>query len=134
MNTNVNTSTQPNNPVQQTMRAVVLEAVNRLVIRGVAVPEPAAGEVIVRLRAAALNHRDLWIKQGEYAGLKFPIIPGSDGAGIYSSGNYGGTATLRVVDSVLIKNSATAGLRRTSGSIIPCSALKMNHGTPDDSA
>src|SRR5438093_1720205 len=66
----------------RTMRAVVLEAVNSLAVREVPAPHPAAGEVIVRLRAAALNHRDVWIKQGKYAGLKFPIIPGSDGSGV----------------------------------------------------
>lgn len=44
-------------------------------------PAPAAGEVVVRIAAAALNHRDVWIKLGQYAGLKFPSIPGSDGAG-----------------------------------------------------
>ena len=33
------------------------------------------------IRAAALNHRDVWIKAGQYAGLKWPCIPGSDGAG-----------------------------------------------------
>ncbi len=44
-------------------------------------PTPGPGEVLVRLRAAALNHRDLYICQGQYAGLRFPIIPGSDGVG-----------------------------------------------------
>jgi NADPH:quinone reductase-like Zn-dependent oxidoreductase len=43
------------------------------------------GEAVVRLRAAALNHRDVWIKLGQYAGLKFPCIPGSDGAGVVES-------------------------------------------------
>src|SRR5437867_7585974 len=66
----------------QTMPAVVLEGVNRLEIRQVPVPQPAAGEVVVSCHAAALNHRDVWIKRGEYAGSKFPIIPGSDGAGV----------------------------------------------------
>ena len=47
------------------------------------VPEPVAGpgEAVVRLRAAALNHRDAWIRQGLYAGIKLPIVLGSDGAG-----------------------------------------------------
>jgi zinc-binding alcohol dehydrogenase/oxidoreductase len=40
------------------------------------------GEAIVRVYAAALNHRDLWIQKGQYAGLKYPIVPGSDGAGV----------------------------------------------------
>jgi NADPH:quinone reductase-like Zn-dependent oxidoreductase len=66
----------------QTMRAEVLDAVDRLEVRTVPVPQAAPGEVVVRLRAAALNHRDVWIKHGEYAGLKFPIVPGSDGAGV----------------------------------------------------
>src|ERR1700743_2242155 len=39
------------------------------------------GEAIVRVHAAALNHRDVWIQKGQYAGLKFPVVPGSDGAG-----------------------------------------------------
>src|SRR5438105_5673690 len=44
-------------------------------------PQPGPGEVVVRLKAAALNHRDLWIRKGLYAGIKLPIILGSDGAG-----------------------------------------------------
>jgi NADPH:quinone reductase-like Zn-dependent oxidoreductase len=31
--------------------------------------------------AAALNHRDLFICRGQYAGLRYPIVPGSDGVG-----------------------------------------------------
>ncbi len=63
------------------MKAAVLRGVNELVIDTVAKPTLGNGQVLVRLRAAALNHRDVWIWQGQYAGLKFPIIPGSDGAG-----------------------------------------------------
>jgi len=44
-------------------------------------PEPGPGDVVVRLRAAALNHRDIWIRRGRYPGTKFPVILGSDGAG-----------------------------------------------------
>jgi len=44
-------------------------------------PIPGPGEAVVRVHAAALNHRDLFICQGQYAGLRFPIIVGSDGAG-----------------------------------------------------
>src|SRR5690554_4583345 len=45
-------------------------------------PELASGEALVRIRAAAFNRRDWLIQQGQYAGLQFPLIPGSDGAGI----------------------------------------------------
>lgn len=64
------------------MRAAQLTAVNQLAVTEVADPIPVANEVVITLKAAALNHRDVWIKQGQYAGLKFPCIPGSDGAGV----------------------------------------------------
>ena len=64
------------------MKAVYLTAIQQLTIVEQPAPEPLAGEARVRLKAAALNHRDLWIKQGQYAGLKFPSQPGSDGAGV----------------------------------------------------
>ena len=64
------------------MKALVLDAANQpLQLREVADPAPGPGEAIVALTAAALNHRDLWIQKGQYAGLKFPITPGSDGCG-----------------------------------------------------
>jgi len=44
-------------------------------------PRPGPGEAIVALRAAALNHRDLFILQGLYPGISLPVIPGSDGVG-----------------------------------------------------
>ncbi len=62
--------------------AVMQEVSTRLSVRQVPDPVPIRkSEVIVRLRAAALNHRDLWIQQGLYAGIKTPVILGSDGAG-----------------------------------------------------
>jgi NADPH:quinone reductase-like Zn-dependent oxidoreductase len=64
------------------MRAVQLTAINQLNVVTVPDPVPQPGEVVVRVRAAALNHRDVWIKSGQYAGLKWPCIPGSDGAGV----------------------------------------------------
>ncbi len=45
-------------------------------------PEPGPGQVLVRLRAAALNRLDLWTRVG-WPGLRLelPHIPGADGAG-----------------------------------------------------
>lgn len=45
-------------------------------------PQPGPGEVLVRLRAAALNRLDLWVRNG-WPGirLEYPHIPGADGAG-----------------------------------------------------
>jgi NADPH:quinone reductase-like Zn-dependent oxidoreductase len=48
----------------------------------VADPVPGHGQVLVRLRAASLNYRDLLMLQGVYnPRLKLPIVPVSDGAG-----------------------------------------------------
>jgi zinc-binding alcohol dehydrogenase/oxidoreductase len=51
------------------------------VARDIPTPQPAAGEVLIKLRAAALNHRDVWIQKGQYAGIKLPCTLGADGAG-----------------------------------------------------
>lgn len=66
------------------MRAVVLTALgdaDNLRLEERPDPQPGPGEAIVRLHAAALNRRDVWIRKGQYAGIKVPIILGSDGAG-----------------------------------------------------
>jgi len=52
------------------------------------VPEPllAPGEAMVRVRAVALNHLDIWLRRG-VPGHKFPLpmIPGSDVSGVVES-------------------------------------------------
>ncbi len=58
-------------------------------------PTPGPGEVVVRLRAAALNHRDLFICRGQYAGLRYPIIPGADGTGEVAAVGPGVTGVAR---------------------------------------
>jgi len=44
-------------------------------------PHPAHGQILVRMRAAALNYRDQGVIKGAYGYTKFPVIPLSDGAG-----------------------------------------------------
>jgi NADPH:quinone reductase-like Zn-dependent oxidoreductase len=44
-------------------------------------PEPKPGEVLIELRAAALNHLDVWVRKGMPSVPK-PRILGADGAGI----------------------------------------------------
>lgn len=68
------------------MRSLVLAAKNAPLLpeeRSELKTDP--GEAIVKVYAAALNHRDVWIQKGQYAGLKYPITPGSDGAGVVAS-------------------------------------------------
>jgi NADPH:quinone reductase-like Zn-dependent oxidoreductase len=65
------------------MKAVVLNEKNGfLVIQEVDKPILNDGEGLVKIKAAAFNRRDYWIQIGQYAGLKYPIILGSDGSGI----------------------------------------------------
>lgn len=45
-------------------------------------PVPGPGEVVVELRAAALNRRDTGIRKGVGGEMPLPLILGSDGAGI----------------------------------------------------
>jgi NADPH:quinone reductase-like Zn-dependent oxidoreductase len=44
-------------------------------------PEPAAGEVLVRMRTASLNHLDVWVRKG-LPSVPKPHILGADGAGV----------------------------------------------------
>ncbi len=65
------------------MKAIILEALNQpLTLKEAPIPEIAAHEALIRIKAAALNHRDLWIQKGQYAGIRFPIILGADGSGV----------------------------------------------------
>ena len=49
-------------------------------------PEASAGRVVVGVKAVALNHLDIWVREG-WAGLKlaFPHVPGADVAGVVES-------------------------------------------------
>jgi NADPH:quinone reductase-like Zn-dependent oxidoreductase len=49
-------------------------------------PVPGTGQVLVELRAASLNHLDLWIRKG-LPSVPKPRILGADGAGVVVSGD-----------------------------------------------
>ncbi len=67
------------------MKALTLEQIKTpLVLEERAGLVAAAGELVVRLKAAALNRRDYWITQGMYPGIEPPVVLGSDGAGVVS--------------------------------------------------
>lgn len=69
------------------MQALLLvdESSDKIRLIDVAKPSPSKGEVLVKVKAAALNRRDQWIRQGKYPGIKFDTILGSDGAGVVES-------------------------------------------------
>ncbi|PVY43096.1 zinc-binding dehydrogenase [Pontibacter virosus] len=65
------------------MRAIYLEAINSpFVLIEKEKPTAGPGEAVVQIKAAALNHRDVWIQYGRYFTKDYPAILGSDGAGI----------------------------------------------------
>jgi NADPH:quinone reductase-like Zn-dependent oxidoreductase len=71
-------------------------------------PEPGLAEVRVRLRAAALNHLDLWVSRG----LPKPTLPhvaGADGAGVIDAVGEG-VDPARVGEEVIIDPSTSCGL------------------------
>ena len=67
------------------MKALYLEAANgpeSTSVREVETPVPGPGEVRVAVKAASINHRELFITHGQYPGMVVPTILGCDGAGI----------------------------------------------------
>ena len=65
-------------------------------------PQPGGGEVLIDLKAATLNYRDLIVKEGRYGGdQRDELIPLSDGAGVISAVGQG-VSTDRVGERVAI--------------------------------
>jgi len=72
-------------------------------------PEPRPTEVLVRVRACALNHLDLWVRGGlPNVPIPLPHIPGSDVAGeIAKIGSE--VTTVRVGQKVVLAPGVTCG-------------------------
>src|SRR5262249_41600752 len=73
---------------EERMKAIILRelgAAENLKLEEATDPHPGAGEAVVRLKAAALNHRDVFIWQNLYPNVKLPAILGSDGAGVVAA-------------------------------------------------
>ncbi len=66
------------------MKALQLtdQVADQVQIRNVEKPVPASGQVLVQVKAASLNHRDQWCREGKYPGLKNDVTLGSDGSGV----------------------------------------------------
>ena len=80
-------------------------------------PEPAPGEVLIRLRAASLNHLDVWVRRG-LPSVPKPRILGADGAGVVEAlgeGVDGFAPGDRVVINPGLEHGDDHGRRRAHG-------------------
>ncbi len=93
-------------------------------------PEPGVGEVRVRLRAAGVNHRDIWVRQGLFGAFPQPVIPGSDGAGEVDAIGAGVTRWA-VGQKVVINPGLSCGMCRAClrGDQPACPAFHIYDGT-----
>ncbi len=64
------------------MKALILVSPGQIELKELPTPIITPGKVLVRIKAAALNRRDDWIREGKYPNIKFGGILGSDGAGV----------------------------------------------------
>lgn len=65
------------------MKALVLESKNSpFIVKDVPPPSIGDSDILVNIKTAAFNHRDYFLQQGLYPRTTYPIIIGSDGAGI----------------------------------------------------
>lgn len=64
-------------------KAIVLHEKNSaLSVEQFELPDLQENQVHIKVCAAALNRRDLWIQKGLYSQIRYPAILGSDGCGI----------------------------------------------------
>jgi len=72
-------------------------------------PQPGVGEVVIKVRACALNHLDIWLRLGIPAyRLSLPHVPGSDVAGeVVAVGD--GVTNVQVGDKVIVNPNLTCG-------------------------
>lgn len=94
------------------MKAVVIRqpgGPEQLVLEEVPTPQPRAGEVLVILRAAALNRRDILMRSRPQVASMMPFIPGSDGAGVVAATG-AGVERVKEGDEVVIYPSLWWGI------------------------
>src|SRR3954453_22227934 len=71
--------------MRETMRAIVLDAPgppDSLAIRELGLPTPAAGWVLIEVKAFGLNRSELHTRQGLASGVTFPRVLGIEAAGV----------------------------------------------------
>ena len=87
----------------------------------VADPVPGPGEVRLAVRAAAMNHLDLWVRRGLPIDIALPHIGGSDIAGVVDAVGSG-------------RRAGAAGDPRGGGSLAGLRLVRRNPGGAEPSA
>ncbi len=67
------------------MKGLVLAGPGQIDWREFEKPVPVPGKALVKMKAASMNRRDEWIKEGKYPNIRYGVILGSDGSGIVES-------------------------------------------------
>jgi NADPH2:quinone reductase len=96
---------------------------SRLVLGEAPQPEPGAGQVLVRMSAAALNPFDLKLITGamrEMVPIQFPYVPGMDGAGTVAALGDG-------VEGVAVGDEVFGFFGRTPGTIAEFALLDVEN-------
>jgi len=83
-------------------------------IEDFAAPSAAPGEVVLDLRAAALNHLDIWVRKGGRATIPMPHVLGSDGAGVVAEVGPG-VSGVKVGDEVVVSVGLSCGACEACG-------------------
>ncbi len=93
------------------MRAVAIETHGGpevVSVREIADPKATPGEVVVSIKAASLNHLDLWVRQGGRADIPMPHVLGSDAAGVVAEVG-DGVESVSVGDEVIVHPGLSCG-------------------------
>jgi len=103
-----------------------------LAIDEVARPSPAAGEVLVKVLAASINHLDLWVRRGMPGfPVAFPRTLGCDGVGEIAELG-AGVSGLRVGQRVVLEPGYSSGLSpedlRGDDHLAPDYSIRGEHG------
>ncbi len=65
----------------KTYKAIEITAPGKLNLVERAIREPGEGQVRLRVEATGICHSDAWVVEGQWPGMKYPLVPGHEIAG-----------------------------------------------------